>query len=213
MIRAGMFLRLVLCAGVALALAQCGLLRRKTPPRDNRLVEDMRHGRRPMGQITWLNPGGTFVHVRSPLASAAGAEATLVVKSRDGTTTGKLKVSPEHKKNVLAADIVEGSPKAGDVVFFQTAEKAVSTAPPPEDFAAAEQAGSGTSASAAGLTDGLTPSPAVPASVFSSDPAPAGGMSAEALPPLGEPSGPREIVPDFPGLSELPEPGQENGGQ
>jgi hypothetical protein len=145
-----------------------------------------------MGQVVAVQEGAGFVLVRSPLAGVTLPDRMLVAKS-PGTAavTGKLRVTPERKQNRIAADIVEGAPKTGDVVFFQTEEKVVSMEAPP--------------------AEGVSMDPAVPAAVGGGDPAAPGPaavvngevpapMAGHDLPPLGEPSGPREAIPDFPGI-------------
>jgi hypothetical protein len=176
----------------------CGLLRGKAKAGDDGFVEDMRRGRRPMGQVMMVNAEKGFVLVRSPLAGVVPVDGTLVVKEQGtATTTGRIKVTPERDKNRLAADITEGVPKVGDIVFFETQEKVVSTVPPPGDQGAgSEPAGVAGAAGAAGL---MLPE-AIP-------PLEQGGGRAAELPPLGEPSGPREVIPDFPGLDPVPSGG------
>jgi len=181
---------LLFCAVLAAVAAGggCGLGKRVTKGgqrADEGVVEDMRRGRRPMGQVVVVDRAGGFVLVRSPLASITPDESTLVVKAQGtAATTGTLKVTPERKRHLVAADIVEGTPMVGEVVFFQTGAKVESTTPPPAD-----SVGSG----------GVT----------------LGGEAGEErrgdggfLPPLGEPSGPREWVPQFPGLDPVPDRGR-----
>lgn len=197
------FVMVVLSVSLGAAGVGCGLMRRRGAPADDRFVEDMRHGRRPMGQVVVVELDKGFVLVQSPLASVTSPEATLVVKAQGtAVTTGTVKVTPERKKNRIAADIVEGTPKIGDVVFYRSEEKVVSTAPPPSD------PGQGA------MTGGERPGTSVAAGVMSRMGEPGSvpevtGLEAGAvgdLPPLGEPSGPREVVPDFPGLDPLPPP-------
>jgi hypothetical protein len=135
-----------------------------------------------MGQVTMVDTERGFVLVRSPLAAQVAAESRLVIRTAEGAgSMAQLKVSPERKRNMIAADILEGVPAVGAVVFFPTTEKVVSTEPPrleAYDVGAADLGGGGGAGRGAG-----------------------GG--ADELPPLGEPSGPVEQVPDFPDL-ELP---------
>jgi hypothetical protein len=182
----------------------CGVLRRRAAAKDDGFVEDMRHGRRPMGQVVVVDAEKGFVLVQSPLATVTPADSTLVVKARDtAATTGKLKVTPERKKNRIAADIVEGSPKIGEVVFFQSEEKVVSTSPPVVDPGSGGMvSGPSEPVVAGGGPAGVVVPDGMPPSAVDG----AGGASGE-LPPLGEPSGPREMIPEFPGLEPLPRPG------
>ena len=197
---------LALAAALGAVGAGCGSLKRRESKSREGYVDDMRHGRRPMGQITMVNGEKRFVLVQSPLAGSAQPERILVARSQGSVTpTGKLKVTPEHTRNRVAADIVEGDPKVGDVVFFETSEKVVSTAPP----GSGEWAAGGTGAAAGALpvvsgasADGVVLPTAVP------PPAPGEGAD---LPPLGEPSGPREFIPNFPGVEPLPEPSDSSG--
>lgn len=186
----------VLTVLVGAGVGGCGLVRQRAGAgAGDGVVEDMRRGRRPMGQVMVVDEAKRFVLVRSPLAASAPAESTLVVKSPTGAaTSGRIKVSPERDRSRLAADIVEGAPKLGDIVFFETREKVISMEPPP---GGGGEAGAG--AGASGVEAGAKP--AVP----SGEPALGSGAGGAAeLPPLGEPSGPREAIPDFPGLEPLP---------
>lgn len=190
---------LVILLIVALGAAGvgCGVLRRKAKPQSDRVVEDMRKGRRPMGQVVVVKSEAGFVLVRSPLAGVTLPDRTLVAKS-PGTAevTGKLRVTPERKQNRIAADITEGAPKVGDVVFFQTEEKVVSMEVP---------SGEGTliGEAATAVVGGGDPAALGPAAVSDGGATPLPGAGHE-LPPLGEPSGPREAIPHFPGIEPGP---------
>ena len=208
----------VLTVLVGAGVGGCGLVRQRAGAgAGDGVVEDMRRGRRPMGQVMVVDEAKRFVLVRSPLAASAPAESTLVVKSPSGAaTTGRIKVSPERDRSRLAADIVEGAPKLGDIVFFETREKVISMEPPPggggEVGAGVGASGvvraAGDGAGAAGVAAEAGAKPAVP----SGEPAAGSGAGGAAeLPPLGEPSGPREAIPDFPGLEPLPEGGRPPG--
>jgi hypothetical protein len=174
---------MLVCACVAVAGGGCGLLRRKPVKREESVVREMWDGRRPLGQIILLDRNHEFVLLRSPLAESLKESTLLVAKDRAGNTTGKLKVSPEKKRIHVAADIAEGSPRMGDVVFMPSDLKPTTTAPP------ADAAVEALPAASAGADPGVVP--------------PAGPMD-ESLPPLGEPSGPRETVPDFSESGEAP---------
>lgn len=168
----------VLTAGVG-----CGLMRRRPATSDGSVGRDMREGRRPMGQVTMVDTDRGFVLVRSPLAAQVAAESRLVIRAgEEAESTAQLKVSPERKRNMIAADILEGVPVVGAVVFFPTTERVVSTEPP-----RLEAYGVGAADLGGGGSGGME----------------AGGSGPDELPPLGEPSGPVEQVPDFPDL-ELP---------
>ncbi|MFN0128394.1 MAG: hypothetical protein ACKV19_17105 [Verrucomicrobiales bacterium] len=179
----------------------CGLLRRQRGGDSEGVVEDMRRGRRPMGQVAVVEVGRGFVLVRSPLAATTEAESELVVKSRGSAeTVGRLKASPERKRNMVAADIVEGAPKVGDVVFYVSGERVVSTVPPPVE---------GAVEGAAGVSGGIGIATEAGGALSAGDewvgPTSSGsGSAGHGLPPLGEPSGPLEVIPDFPGLEPVP---------
>lgn len=173
----------------------CGLLRNKGRVDSEGVVEDMRRGRRPMGQVVVVEGGSGFVLVRSPLATTTQAESELVVKSQGSAeTVGRLKVSPELKRNMVAADVVEGTPKVGDVVFYVSGERVVSTTPPPVEGAVGVSGDTGMAGGAVRVGE-------VPAGPMSGG----SGSAGHGLPPLGEPSGPREVIPDFPGLEPVPD--------
>ena len=174
----------VVTAGVG-----CGLMRRRPGASDGSVGRDMREGRRPMGQVTMVDTERGFVLVRSPLAAQVAAESRLVIRAgEEAGSTAQLKVSPERKRNMIAADILEGVPVVGAVVFFPTTEKVVSTEPPRLEaygVGAADLGGGGSGGAVAGGSGAD------------------GSLADDELPPLGEPSGPVEQVPDFPDL-ELP---------
>jgi hypothetical protein len=175
----------LLCVGLALGGAGCGLLRKRPVKRDDSVVSEMLDGRRPIGEITRLEREHEFVLFRSPLPEALKEKTLLVAKDQAGHTTGKLQVSPEKKRNFLAADITEGSPKAGDVVFVPSDQKLISTAPPPDPGKPA-------------------PATAVEASAMPPAPAPIPTVLDQALPPLGQPSEPAQ-APELPELAEPPQ--------
>ena len=81
-----------------------------------------------IGTIEMVNPEQRFVLIRAQgrLSIPAGQEITAM----DGSgALARLKVSPEKKQDFLTADIVDGNPRAGNVVVF----KADKTALPPAD--------------------------------------------------------------------------------
>ena len=97
--------------GVAVVTAGvgCGLMRRRPAASDGSVGRDMREGRRPMGQVTMVDTERGFVLVRSPLAAQVAAESRLVIRAgEEAGSTAQLKVSPERKRNMIAADILEG---------------------------------------------------------------------------------------------------------
>jgi hypothetical protein len=160
-----------------------------------------------MGQVVVVEADRGFVLVRSPLAASAQADGELVVKAQwTAETTGRLRVSPERKRNMVAADIASGAPKVGDVVYFLSEEKVVSTAPPPAEAGSAPVVAGGAASGVPAGGAALTLPDVMPPPVAGS-----GGAGAGELPPLGEPSGPREAIPDFPGLEPLPEAGDGAG--
>jgi len=209
------FLMVVLTVLVGAGGGGCGLMRRRAAAgHGDALVDDMRRGRRPMGQVMVVDEAKRFVLVRSPLATSLAVDSTLVVKSPGGgATTGRIKVSPERDRSRLAADIVEGAPKLGDIVFFETREKVVSTEPPPGGggggggpgpAGAAGAVGGGDGAGATGAGDAVVV-PVLPSGGVGTG----GGVSGPGeLPPLGEPSGPREMIPEFPGMEPVPSGGR-----
>lgn len=181
------YVSMALGVAVVTAGVGCGLMRRRPAAADGSVGRDMREGRRPMGQVTMVDAERGFVLVRSPLAAQVAAESRLVIRTAEGAgSMAQLKVSPERKRNMIAADILEGVPAVGAVVFFPTTEKVVSTEPPrleAYDVGAADLGGGGSGGDVAAGSEV--------------------GGGADELPPLGEPSGPVEQVPDFPDL-ELP---------
>ena len=151
---------------VSFASSGCGLLRKKPKAQENELWSEMRAGTRPMGQVSMVSRTGGFILVRTPLLTATQAEQSLIVRDSTGSLTGKAKVTPESKKPFLVADIAEGTPKVGDLVFYTGPHKATQTP----------------------LT--LTPPAQTSAPAFGST-----EDAASSLPPLGLHSGEREELP------------------
>jgi hypothetical protein len=176
----------MMCAGLAMSGPGCGLLRKRPVKRDDSHVREMLDGRRPIGQIAMLDREHEFVLIRSPLPESLKEKTMLVARDAAGSTTGKLKVSPEKKRTFLAADITEGSPKMGDVVFVPSDAKLTSTAPPPD-------AAKPPSRMAIDISSVPPPASAIPSAAD------------ESLPPLGQPSGPAEAIPELPEGGEPPQ--------
>jgi hypothetical protein len=82
-----------------------------------------------IGVVELVNPEQRFVLIRThgKLSIAAGQEITAM--DAGGTTT-KLKVSPEKKQDFLIADIVDGNPRAGNLVVFKPVKAAAPPASP-----------------------------------------------------------------------------------
>lgn len=190
-------------AACALFFVQCGVWKQPEPTPNKQAEQwrdDMRDGKRAMGEVTIVDRGGRFVWLRTPLSGGVSPETRLVIRSQvDGSVTAKLTTSPERKRLYVAADVTEGEPKVGDAVFFATSAKPISTAPPslgiaPETTAAPTDDGPPSESSG--------PAGALPFSM-SDVPPPDATSPSSNLPPLGLPSGPHEDVPEF---APLPEP-------
>lgn len=194
-------------AVVTLFSVQCGMWKQPdaTPSQQgDQWRDDMRKGKRAMGEVTIVDHGGRFVWLRTPLSGAVPPETQLVIRSQvDGRVTAKLSTSPERKRLYVAADVTEGEPKVGDAVFFATSEKPLSIAPPA--LGALPGATEGT---ADDPSPPATPGPAGHLPFSMSDvPPPDAASPPSNLPPLGVPSGPQEDVPEF---APLPEPVDES---
>lgn len=74
----------------------------------------------PVGLVHLVQLEGKFVLIRTgSRLMEVSPDGDLMTYDQSGRPTGKLKLSPERKSGFLAADIVEGAPKAGDrVVWF-----------------------------------------------------------------------------------------------
>ncbi len=159
----------------------CGLLKRRAKPSPPSALQEVRAGLRPVGTVSLLNESSGFLLIQSPVATIVGDKTMLVTRDGAGERTGKLVVTPERKRNFLAADIAEGKPKRGELVFFPSEKKVTSLEVP----TAGELGGEGGTVGAmpVAATGGTRP----PATIRQED-----------LPPLGQPSGPLEELPELP---------------
>ena len=159
----------------------CGLLKRKAPSRQASVLKEVRAGLRPVGTVSLLNESSGFLLIQSPLASIVGDKTMLVTRDGEGERTGKLVVTPERKRSFLAADIAEGNPKRGDLVFFPSEKKVTSLEVP-----------------TAGELGGETGTAGATAAAPTAEALPPATIRQEDLPPLGQPSGPLEELPELP---------------
>lgn len=188
----------------ALLCAQCSLWKTSepAPQPDAAWRDEMRQGQRAMGEVTVVDKAGRFVWLRTPLANSVAPETPLVIRAQTtGEVTAKLLTSPERKRHYVAADVKEGSPKVGDAVFFANAQKPLSTTPPP----LGPLPGAASTEGHYSPTPDTTPSPSSQLPFSLSDVPPPTESETSNLPPLGQPSGPVEDVPQFDPLPEPPE--------
>lgn len=122
-------LALMICLG----LASCSLvgagLRKLRSKKKKPEAEQKDNTVHVIGVIELVNPEQRFVLIRmhGKLAIPAGREITAM--DAGGAQT-KLKVSPEKKQDFLIADIVDGNPRAGNLVVFKPDKAAVTPAGP-----------------------------------------------------------------------------------
>ena len=107
----------------------CGLFRKPAGDRE-RNVRDVRAGRARFGQVAAVNPTRQFVVVRTafgPLVDEGG----LLVTRRGAERSARLVISPEKNRSHVTADIRDGAPEVGDLVFMvPSAESDEPGAPP-----------------------------------------------------------------------------------
>ncbi len=154
-------------------------------------------GARLIGVVEMVNPEQRFVLVRTQGKILIPAGQELTAMDASGTTT-KLKVSPEKKQDFLIADIVDGNPRAGNVVVF----KLDRTALPPAD------------PNTPPLGPGPGPAPGPPPSDPNVQPPPITPVTASeftrpgAEPPLTRSPIPPQPVPAAESNATIPVPGQ-----
>ncbi len=69
-----------------------------------------------VGTIVMVNTQQNFVLIDTDTAAPA-EDGTALKSFSNGTETGVLAVSPQHRPPFMIADIVSGSPQKGDQVF------------------------------------------------------------------------------------------------
>ena len=69
-----------------------------------------------VGTIVMVNTEQNFVLIDTD-TSAPAEDGTALKSFSNGTETGVLTVSPQHRPPFMIADIVSGSPQKGDQVF------------------------------------------------------------------------------------------------
>lgn len=126
-------LRALLAISLCLAVPSCALIGKglsklpwKKKKKDTEKKDD---AIKIIGVVELVNPDQHFVLIRTQ--GKLLLNPGLVIYAMDGTGgQSKLKVSPEKKQDFLIADIVDGSPRMGNVVLFKPDKSAV---PPPAD--------------------------------------------------------------------------------
>ena len=76
--------------------------------------EDLSGRARMVGLIEMVRPNERFVLIRSLVAVTEPAGTELLSYSRDGTETGRLRLSAERRRSMLTADVLSGNPSDGD---------------------------------------------------------------------------------------------------
>lgn len=76
--------------------------------------EDQSGRARMIGLIEMVRPNDRFVLIRSLAAVPEPAGTELHSYSRDGTETGRLRLSAERRRSMLTADVLSGNPSDGD---------------------------------------------------------------------------------------------------
>lgn len=126
-------LRVLLAISLCFAVPSCSLIGkglRKLPwKKKKKDTEKKDDAMKIIGVVELVNPDQHFVLIRTQ--GKLLLNPGLVIYAMDGAGgQSKLKVSPEKKQDFLIADIVDGSPRMGNVVLFKPDKSAV---PPPAD--------------------------------------------------------------------------------
>lgn len=111
----------------ALLLSGCGLLRRGPKPVDG--SDNSPEGPTFLiGLIEMVNPDQKFALIRTEGKMTVPAGHTVFALDATGARS-KLKVSPESKQNFITADIIEGHPRAGNLVGYQPKAQSLPATP------------------------------------------------------------------------------------
>ena len=119
----------VLALAVAAVLAGCGNLENlNRKAREKRRLKELeklaqtstaeargRLGEKAAGEIAYADAAGGFVLIRA-LTGVTIPPGTELECLRDGSVAAKVTTTPEKKGHYVAADVVSGSPAAGDAV-------------------------------------------------------------------------------------------------
>ena len=108
----------VLAAASVLVACQLG---REGRERDAEIVDMGEDERVFLGEVTLLNENSRFVLIKTPLNRDLNPGMPLQ-SFRDGQLTGELLFSPEQSHGFMTADIIEGTPAVGDVVYQRYTE-------------------------------------------------------------------------------------------
>lgn len=179
---------------VCLALPSCSIIGkglRKLPWKKKKKEDAAQKEEvtRVIGVIEMVNPEQRFVLVRTQGKITVPPGQEITAMDATGTTT-KLKVSPEKKQDFLIADIVDGSPRVGNVVLFKASPKPT-TQPDPLQPPLAPPS-----------DPNVQPMPLTP--VAPSEFTKTGGQ----VPPTPSPIPPQPVPSASPPGTTIPEPGQ-----
>jgi hypothetical protein len=113
-------------------LTGCGAVRNFLPARKSGVpemshTERMRRGLTAMGSIYLVDAKQGFVLIQVGTAQGMPEEAELIAVTAVGETA-RLRLTPERRRNLIAADIVSGTPVRGQSVFFYRAPNTPKTA-------------------------------------------------------------------------------------
>lgn len=182
----------VLLLVTALALSSCGNVRNlAAKSRDKRERErlqkltstsageaESRLGAKAVGEVASVNTDEQFALLR-PLVGIVIPAGTELETRRANTKTGQLKVTTEKKSLFAVADLLQGSPQAGDAIFVSKTNKL----PPPAPATVPASSLTLTPSAAAGRTESTAPKgnePLLPPPSFESNTA----EPAASLPPM-----------------------------
>ena len=116
----------LLIAAMALALSGCAIFGGKNGPGSGdgeNSADTAPVSRKPadddvkIGQIEYISPDMGFVLIKSSYASRVSSGTELLGRTAEGLETCKLRCTPERKRSFITADIMEGAPEMGHLVY------------------------------------------------------------------------------------------------
>lgn len=178
----------ILFAGMA--LASCGLLKKKGPEMVKGTENAAGGPTYLIGLVEMVNPEQKFVLIRTETKTTIPAGHLLTAIDATGARS-TLKVSPENKQNFLTADITEGVPRIGNLVIYRPGQQGLAVAKPdgqpasPSTVTPAGQTGTVNAANPAGAASSPIPLQPLPPAPPPSAVAPAGSVSPPPVPSPG----------------------------
>jgi hypothetical protein len=104
-------------------LPSCSTSKNSKPDEQSQKPDDSSPGGRsvPLGQIAYVNDGTSFVLIRT--GNTIKLQNDTELEARQGLMpTAILNYSPEYKRGFMTADILQGNPTIGDIVYVKSTQ-------------------------------------------------------------------------------------------